>query len=127
MCWKNIKDGQCLPSPSHALGAEGLLCYHTRITEGGSSIFLHTSTGRFITIQNGSSALFDPPYRNKYGEQAHTEDKNWEQFQIDEQGGGSAHLAAIKKKFVEFNVGNSILQQRTNPDSKFKVYMRNML
>ena len=66
------------------MAREGLLSYHTRVEEGGNAAFLHTSSGNIILIQNGSSAQFDTPYRNKYGELANMDDKRWDSFNIDE-------------------------------------------
>ena len=69
----------------------------------------------------------ETPYRNKYGELAHPNDKRWDSFKIDQEGGGEDAMRAIQKMYVEFKVGNSILQSRTDPDSSFKVYLKNTL
>ena len=94
MCWYKIKDEQCHGSRSNKtiMGREGLISYHTRVCEGGSSVYLHTSSGNIIFVQNGTPAIFETPYKNKYGELADPSDKNWDSFQIDEQGGGQSAL-----------------------------------
>ena len=87
MCWFKTKDGACKDNTGQ-FPEEGLLSYHTRVCEGGSSIFIQTSTGHILMIYNGSAVKFDTPYRNKYGELANAGDKRWSSFNIDEQGGG---------------------------------------
>lgn len=72
-------------------------------------MFMQTSTGRIVFIQNGSSAKFDTPYRNKYGELADPNQKKWDTFHIDEQGGGNEVLKSVKQKFMNFQIANSIL------------------
>jgi len=104
MCWYKIKDGQCSGASVAIIGGyrEGLICYHTRMHEGGQAAYLHTSTGNFLLVQNGTAAIFETPYRNKYGELISQEEKNWDAFVIDEQGGGLAALQQIQKKYVDF-------------------------
>ena len=126
MCWFKVQDGPCRGYPGQH-PEEGLLSYHARVHEGGCAAFLHTSTGRIILIQNGSSAMFDTPYRNKYGEAADPNLKKWDTFHIDEQGGGLEVMRSLKQKFIKFQVANSILQQRCNPDAKYKTYVKNAI
>ena len=126
MCWFKQKDGGCKGFTSD-VGGVGLISYHTSLHEGGHTAFLQTSTGNVIMIQNGTSAQFDTPYRNNYGELANTGDKRWDQFNIDEQGGGKEALQQIKKKYMDFQIANTILSQRLNPDEKYKVYIKNVL
>ena len=73
------------------------------------------------------SAIFATPYRNRFGEQASDVNKNYEDFAIDEQGGGVDALKKLKKSYMNFGLANDILQQRTNPDAKFKIYLKNAL
>ena len=102
MCWFKVKDGACRGHPGQLTEInEGLLSYHARLHEGSSSIFIQTSTGSIIMIHNGSSAKFDTPYRNKYGELADPNAKKWDSFNIDSQGGGIDVLKNLKKKYLE--------------------------
>lgn len=130
MCWFKIQGGQCAPKcnmvklPTHA---EKLMSYHARVHEGGQALFLQTSTGQIILISNGTSGIFESVYRNKYGESVTNESKYWESFKIDEEGGGQADLAKIRKQYLDFKIANAILLQRINPDTKFKVYNKHSL
>lgn len=47
-------------------------------------------------IHNGNSAMFETPYRNKYGELANPNDKRWDSFKIDMEGGGADALKWIQ-------------------------------
>ena len=129
MCWvSKYENSECDSDRSIAkLGIkEGVLSYHARVCEGGMSIFLHTSSGKFLFIQNGSSAFMDSPYRNKYGEPAHPEDKRWDSFVIDLEGGGEAAIEKIRKAYLNFQIGNQVLQQRMHPDQR-KVFHKHAL
>ena len=61
-------------------------------------------------VHNGSAAKFDTPYRNKYGELADPNAKKWDSFNIDAQGGGLEVLKNLKKKYLESQIANTILQ-----------------
>lgn len=63
---------------------EGLMCWHTKIHEGGLGIFLKTSSGKIMLVQDGNIGVFDAPYRNKYGEMVHENNKEYDKFNIDE-------------------------------------------
>jgi len=54
---------------------------------------LHTSSGRLLFLQNGSCGTFDSLYRNRYGELSSNSNKNYLDYQIDEQGGGLEAMA----------------------------------
>lgn len=128
MCWFKVRDGQCKDHwEQDEKNREGLLSYHARLHEGGGAIYLQTSTGAIVMIQNGTSAKFDTPYRNKYGELANPDDKRLDSFNIDDQSGGAAALKQVKQKYLEFQVGNAILQQRTNPDVEYRVYLKHAM
>ena len=64
------------------------MCWHSKIHEGGQGIFLETLTGDILMVYNGNIGVYDMPYRNKYGEVIGKQNKNYEQFVIDEVGGG---------------------------------------
>ena len=86
MCWFKLRGRDkeiaqcrvtCPEAPQRQLINEGLLSWHARVCEGGSAIFLHTSSGRLTAIQNGTPAFFDSPYRNRFGECVSEHEKNY--------------------------------------------------
>ena len=80
---------------------EGELSYHARISEGGCSVFVVPSTSEVILIDNGRITYYDSFYRNALGETfSKTSTKKWENFYIDEKGGGSRILENLKKLYV---------------------------
>ena len=125
MCWYKIKDGPCKVQGQK--NNEGLICHHTRVKEGGGSVFLHTSTGNFFLVQNGTASAFDGPYRSKYGVVVSSDEKQWDAFNIDQEGGGIAAVNLMAKQYSSFQLANTILSQRTNPDNKFKVIHKNAI
>ena len=48
--------------------SEGELSYHARMCEGGNAIYLSTSTGAIILIEEERSSQRASPYINKFGE-----------------------------------------------------------
>jgi hypothetical protein len=48
--------------------SEGELSYHARMCEGGNAIYLSTSTGAIILIEEERSCQRPSPYVNKFGE-----------------------------------------------------------
>ncbi len=47
---------------------EGQLTFHTRTCEGGVSLFMNTSNGKFLLIEGDRSCYKNPVYMNKFGE-----------------------------------------------------------
>lgn len=88
---------------------------------------MQTSSGRIILINHGVSAICATPYRNRFGEQASDDNKSYDDFAINEQGGGIDALKKLKKSYMNFTIANEILQNRTNPDGKFRVFLKNVL
>jgi len=78
-------------------------------------------------MNNGVPGIFATPYRNKFGELASDTDKSYGDYAINEQGGGTDALKRLRKSYMNFTTANDVLQQRTNPDSKFKVYLKKAL
>jgi len=70
------------------------------MVEGGCGLYLQTSNGRIILVQNGTVAIFDSPYRNKYGEIASEFDKSYGAFNVDEEGGGLESLRQLKARYL---------------------------
>jgi hypothetical protein len=104
------------------------LSFHTKL-EGGQCIFLVPDTGAFIAVgNNGASSSFDTPYRTKYGEIISASNHlNTRDFEIGAEGGGEQSLKAMEELFTSHKLPNAILQQRTNPDSKYRVYVRDAI
>jgi len=90
-------------------------------------MLMQTSSGRIILMNNGVPGIFATPYRNKFGELASDTDKSYGDYAINEQGGGTDALKRLRKSYMNFTTANDVLQQRTNPDSKFKVYLKKAL
>lgn len=88
-------------------------------------MLMQTSTGRIILMNSGVSAICATPYRNKYGEEASEDTKNYEEYVIDELGGGRDALNKLRKSYMNFTIANDVLQARTNPNSKFRVFLKN--
>jgi len=49
-----------------------------------------------------------------------------EEFSIDQEGGGLDALNHLKRSFLEFKIPNLIVSQRMNPDTKYKIVIRNI-
>lgn len=90
LCWFKLKSGrseieQCKVGILNGQNlSEGLCSWHAKVMEGGNSVFLQTSTGLIHAINNGSSAILDSPYRNRFGEHVSQYDKNYIDYAIDE-------------------------------------------
>lgn len=87
-----------------------MLSWHSRVQEGGITILMRTSSGSIILLNNGVSAIYATPYRNRFGEQASDIHKNYDDFVIDSQGGGIDYLAKLKKSYMNFTIANDIVQ-----------------
>ena len=103
------------------------MSWHSRVEEGGITILMQTSSGRIILINNGVSAICATPYRNRFGEQASDDNKNYDDFAINEQSGGTDAIKKLRKSYMSFTIANEILQQRTNPDGKFRIFIKGVL
>ena len=62
---------------------EGLMSYHAKQFHGGTTFYLQVDTGSLILMHNGVVAIFDTPYRNKYGELASQKSEYWNSFKLD--------------------------------------------
>ena len=56
-----------------------------------------------------------------------SDEKQWDAFNIDQEGGGIAAVNLMAKQYSSFQLANTILSQRTNPDNKFKVIHKNAI
>ena len=106
---------------------EGVLSWHARVHEGGGSIYLQPNDGTILLLQNGAGATFDTPFRSKYGELVGPASTDGGAFNIDEHGGGQGALDSIKKLYVDSQLANAVLQQRKNPDSAYKIYLKHAI
>ena len=100
---------------------EGELTYHTRLYEGGISLYISTSSGDIIMIDGDRSASKPSPYMNKFGESFNKSSKRWENFYLDEVGGGKLYYDDFKKKFMNFEIPNIVIQERSNKDYLFRL------
>ena len=71
---------------------------------------MQTSTGSLVYINGyGNAAIFDAPYRNKYGEITSQYEKDYHSFQIDSQGGGKEALKKARDHLVSNMLPNEIV------------------
>ena len=61
---------------------EGELTYHTRTCEGGQSLFISTTDGKIIMIEEERACHRQSPYVNKFGETFSQGSKKWENYQL---------------------------------------------
>lgn len=80
------------------------MSYHAKQYHGGAAIYVQVDNGKIILIQNGVAALFDTPYRNKYGELADKKSETWNSFKLDIE-----YLNNIKKTYEEFKLQDMIV------------------
>ena len=81
---------------------EGELTYHSRLCEGGSSIFISTETGQLVLIDNDRASFRRSPFINKYGETYNMKSKKWDNFYLDEANGGKHVYDEMRKIYMNF-------------------------
>lgn len=110
------------------LGGHGQLSQHT-IQEGGQCVFMVAESGSFLCIGNNlACAMSDSPYRNRFGEIISLKNTiDQVDYEINNEGGGQKCLEQMTKSFQGFEMTNNILQLRTNPDSRYRIFMRDLL
>jgi len=62
--------------------SEGELSYHARTCEGGTAIYLCTSNGKIIMVENERSSQRPSPYVNKFGDTFSSSSKKWDTYQL---------------------------------------------
>jgi hypothetical protein len=95
--------------------SEGELSYHTRICEGGNAIYLSTSTGAIILIEEGRSSQRPSPYANKFGEAFSKQSKKWDNFHLQNSaaGGEINYYEDIRRMYSNFSIANEVLKDRS--------------
>ena len=61
-------------------------------------------------MNGGTPGIFNSPYRNKYGEVLIDSSKVNDQYVIDETGGGIECLNLLKKRYIDFQLANDVVQ-----------------
>jgi len=89
---------------------EGLMCWHSKIFNGGCGLFLKTSSGTIFMVNDGNIGIYDSPYRNKYGEMIDKFGKDYDKYNIDQQGGGLESLKQLRNFYINNKIGNLIVQ-----------------
>ena len=92
---------------------EGELTYHTRTCEGEQSIFINTRFGEVYLIEGKRSGEKPCPYVNKFGENYSVKAKKWDHFYMDDAHGGLQIYNDYKQYFLDFTIGNQIIQERS--------------
>lgn len=101
---------------------EGELSFHTRTCEGGNAIFLCTTNGKIILVDEERSSQRPSPYVNKFGETFSASSKRWDNYHLQtgqpgSGGGASANLYdSIKKLYMNFGLSNEVIKDRSMTD-----------
>ena len=94
------------------LEAEGEMSYHSRVCEGGNSIFLCPQNAQIFMIDQGRIVKGESPYRNALGETFSLKSAKWDNYQLSEASGGMQVLANLRKLFMEKKLPQYILNRR---------------
>jgi hypothetical protein len=100
---------------------EGELTFHARTKEGGVCLYIATSNGLVYLIDNDRSSNKLSPYMNKFGETFNKTSKRWDNFYIDEEGGGTHVYEELKRIYMNNLVPNEIVSERGKTDSVFRL------
>jgi hypothetical protein len=100
---------------------EGECSFHARTCESDEAMFIQTSNGKIIIIENERSCPRTSPYMNKFGETFNDKSKKWDNFYMDSTSGGNLIYEGYKKMYMNFNVANEIIKNRSMQDTVFRV------
>ena len=104
---------------------EGELSFHTRTCEGGNSLFLCTTDGKIIILENERSSQRASPYVNKFGETFSKNSKKWENYhlQIQQAPGvqGMNQYEEMRKIYMNFNLSNEVIKDRSIAETVFRM------
>ncbi len=100
---------------------EGELTYHSRVCEGGIGFFITTQSGSLILIDGDTSCKWNSPYKNKFGETYSDRCKKWENFYLDETGGGQSHYNELKQLYMRFETANEIMNIRSKQEKIWRL------
>lgn len=97
---------------------EGELSYHARTCEGGSALYLCTTNGKIILVEDERSSQRPSPYINKFGETFSSNSKKWDNYHL--QGGNTTGSSTsgnniydeIRKYYVNFSLADEIIKDR---------------
>ncbi len=97
---------------------EGELTYHARTCEGGASIYLSTTNGKVILIEDERSCQKQSPYVNKFGECFSLSSKKWDNYHMvpQHQPGVFSHYDSLGKAYMNFSLANEIIKDRSIAD-----------
>jgi len=97
---------------------EGELSFHARTCEGGNCIFLSSSSGALILVEDERSSQRPSPYVNKFGETFSSKSKKWENFHLQNAsvGGSINYYEELRKMYVNFSIANEIINDRSLAD-----------
>lgn len=102
---------------------EGELSFHARTCEGGSSIFISTSNGEIVLVEDGRTSKRNSPYMNKFGETYSKKSHKWENFSLqNSSSGGSINLyEELRRLYVNFRISNEVIKDRSMSDTVWRV------
>ena len=97
---------------------EGELSYHARTCEGGNAIFLSTSNGAIILVEEERSSQRPSPYVNKFGETFSSRSKKWENFHLQNASvaGSINYYEELRKMYANFSIANEVINDRSISD-----------
>ena len=84
-------------------------------------MFIGYKASEVFYVYNGTHATFDSFYRNPLGKIVDDDFNNWRDFNMDEKGGGLLAYRAMHKVYVDFQMANCILRERSNPYEPYKI------
>jgi len=95
---------------------EGELSFHSRTCEGGNSLFLCTTNGKVILIDDERSSQRQSPYVNKFGETFSASSKRWDNYTLQSNStagsGQTSFYEEYRKMYVNFSLPNEVIKDR---------------
>ena len=58
---------------------------------------------------------------NKFGETFNKNSKKWENFYLDEEGGGKQAYEELRKIYMNFSIPNEVVKERSMKDSVYRL------
>ncbi len=98
---------------------EGELSFHARTCEGGSALYLSTSSGIVLLVEEERSSQRPSPYVNKFGDHfKSSSSKKWETYHLQNSSAGGAinYCDELKRMYLNFSIANEVIKDRTKAD-----------
>jgi hypothetical protein len=93
---------------------EGELSFHARTCEGGSTLFLCTTNGKVILVDQERSSQRTSPYVNRFGEPFSSSSKKWDSYQLQDGQNGTANvMEEFRWMYLNFTLSNEVIKDRS--------------